>query len=1097
MGTPLSFSAACGQLGNAAYGVVSAAWRAPFTGGKLRMVTVGLPVLFVTAATGAVVYTVMTTILGAVYSKCKSGARSIGRYFENKSVRPIYPDSPQDRERNVQRRQPEIPLDQSQLTERHDSLDEVLEVPVIITPLPRNAAKERNEALLKFLDLVDRYLIDPWVIKNQKLLKKAEQTEDPFLREMIRDEGALRAWLRSIALWQLGVQWDELETKYVKMETPAPPTLKSLELQVRAAQLEEPLREALIEQLHSSEEGRVATFQHIVTTSGLPRDKQMTLMAISLQFDVIVRPEPVDEHAQSAATEKIRTNFAMIMHHGMATSMTHTSVMIEGWMAVIEQMSSHSPRLAPQEDRHEPPRVSEYLLASHMETAVEGLVKKTSAVLSGELSTNYLLPLWEKQQGEWERSIGEALGKEGVEESSAAHRLVDRFMNDPKMTEADFLLAADSYGLSTALTSKIAFFRSIRMMQAKNDALVGTIKTLPASLLLQVESVFTGTLHKSAKMMSEINLRTTVPRVVDYALDLLRCCRAMQAVRDQAVVEAEEFEMVDERAERLEATPLMLALAKGKQQGQAEAVQNLCIRIPEPLVTGPAVIERLGSRAHKAVRLSQPEIQERTWIHTTKERLEGLLRVKAAEYTQEPEGQWLATLLKSKPNGSGGTSLIGSLLSLQNKLWKLLPGSESIAKILVMGVQTFIEEEACDAVQKQLNELTSTGFLSATIGKTLVKGLIDQSKDHRAWRENLPLLQQAYAFLQPEEQKSVLKHLSAQFSDTRVFEKRRSDLMTPPSNSTDQNQEIARMKHAEGILTQSLIAITKAYKELKKDEAGNRAEIASLKEAYGKIKRERDLKQFARIKGLVIHVADVKLEKKLNFSGGGSLKQIILAVIHEVYTLLSYQEVVKHWIFTIVDLLLDELEEATSPRRPLPHQALDHEEEVGHSHETPSMLDFIPVEQRRTLLNELCGLMHKSSEQEASGWFNVGAWMKTGASAASRWVPDTIWGYIETAYKNDLRITPPQLTGLALEKFEAFATDPSGLADSVIQALVENVADPRPEEFVRAQEEFLTRSFVDLSSMGRRDEYESKSDERRDGASSSNGLGRRDSQEDL
>ena len=633
------------------------------------------------------------------------------------------------------------------------------------------------------------------------------------------------------------------------------------------------------------------------------------------------------------------------------------------------------------------------------------------------------------------------------------------------MTEADFLLAADSYGLSTALTSKIAFFRSIRMMQAKGEALVGTIKTLPASLLLQVESVFTSTLHKSAKMVSEINLETTVPRVVNYALDLLGCCRAMQEVRDQQVLEARDaFEVVrHERHDLEEATPLMLALGKGGQDAQAQEVQVLCLNIPEPIVTGQGVIDRLGPRAHKAVRLSQPEIQERTWIHTTKERLEGLLRVKAAEYTREPEGQWLATLLKSKPNGSGGTSLIGSLLSLQNKLWKLIPGAESLAKILVMGVQTFVEEEACEGVQKQLNELTSTGFLSATIGKTLVKGLIDQSKDPRAWRENLPLLQQAYAFLLPEEQKSVLKHLSTQFRESGAFEKCQSELTAPPRNSREQNEAIARMKHEEGILAQSLETITKAYKVLKKDEAGNREEIASLREAYGKIKREKDLKQFERIKGLVIHVADVKLEEKLNFTGGGSLKQIILAVIHEVYTLLSYQEVVKHWIFTIVDLLLDELEEATSPRRPLPHQALDHEEEVGHSHETPSMLDFIPVEQRRTLLNELCGLMHKSSEQEASGWFNVGAWMKTGASAASRWVPDTIWGYIETAYKDDLRITPHELTGLALQKFEAFATDPSGLADSVIQALVESVADPRPEEYVRAQEEFLTRSFIDLS----------------------------------
>ena len=674
MSAPLSFSAACSQLVNAGCGVVSAAWRAPFTGGKLRMVTVGIPVLFATAGAGAAIYAVMRSMFSAVYSNATSYAQ---RFFQSRNVIPIYPSAPrQDSKREIPRAQVKIPPGHSQ--EDSDRVDEVPKF-FVPEPLPQNAAEERNNALLKFLDLIDKYLIEPWILNNEKLLTKAKETEDPFLNEMMNDRVALKAWLRSIALWGLGEQWDQIETKYVKMETPALPTLQSLELQVQAAQLEKGLCGALIQQLQSEEEGRVAVFQEIVTRSSLPHEKKWHLMGIWLQFDAIVRQEPEDLHAKASATEKIRSDFATIMHHGMAISMTQISVMIKGWMAVIQKISPPSPRLVPKGERQVSVRAPDNVLFSFVEATVDRIVKETSTILSSELSEKYLLPLWGKQQREWERSIAEELGKEGLQDGQSAYELVNRFMNNPEMTEENFLLAADSYGLSTSLTSNIAFFRSIRIMQTKDRALAETIKTLPRSLFVQIESILTGTLHKSTKMMSEINLKTTVPRIVDYALGLLGCCRAMQSLRDEA---GEPKEVVYEPGED---SPLMKALTKGGQSEEAEAVQVSCSAIPERVVTGQAVIDRLGS-AHKAVRLSQPEIQERTWIHTTKERLEGLLRIKAAEYAREPEGQWLATLLKSRPNENGGTSLIGSLLSLQNKLWKLIPGTESLTRVKRGGI---------------------------------------------------------------------------------------------------------------------------------------------------------------------------------------------------------------------------------------------------------------------------------------------------------------------------------------------------------------------------------------------------------------------------
>ena len=1014
------------------------------------MVVVGLPVLFATAAVGAFTYAIMKTILDAAYIRCQRGARSFAEYWRPKNVVPLVPtrnDPTRERRKELNKQRPQISLNRSQDSEDAKSPDRV-EL-AISAPIPKNAAEERNKSLLKFLALFDTYLIDPWIIKNEKLLQKAKGTEDPFLQQMIGDQKALKDLLRSIALWQLSQQWDVLEAKFVKMETPEPPTLQSLKLQVETLQLPPPISQTLVELIESESNEKVAKFQEEVTKSGLPNQQKLNLMSISLQINTIISQAPIDEKLQANETEELRKKFATIMHNGMATSLTQIALIIEGWVTVIQQTASkpprpHSPQAVKKEEETDSEDVCE---ASFIQSDVERIVRGTSEVLSRELSKHYFLPLWKKQQKEWEDSLSKRLGEEEVTVGDSSDRLANSFMRS-ELTEEEFLLNSSSYKFSTALTANIAFFRAIRIIQSKDESLEQTIKALPSSLFLQLEPILESTLYKSRKMMSEINLETTVPRVVNYAIDLLECCRAMQSVRGQNPQHPYgEEASYDEEPVPEDNRFLITALEKGKQSENAALVRQHFLEIPDAVVTGQAVIEELGIKAHKAVRLNRPEIQERTWIHTTKERLEGLLRVKAADYTQELESQWLITLFKSKPNGNGESNLLVSLLSLQNKLWKLLPGSESFVKILMKGVQAFIEEEACEGVQNELNKLTSTGFLSSTIGVTVVKGLVDQSKDANVWKENLPLLQQAYTFLQPEEKKLILNHLNAQFSvegGGAIIKKRKQQLETPPSNSEEKNLAIKQMKQEEESLSQSLSIIKAAYYELKKDEASYQAEINSLEEAYDKIKREKDLKSFARIKGLVIFVADDFLSKKLVFSGGSHLKEIILAVIHEAYTLLSYQEVVKHWIFTIVDLLLDELEEAASSKPTSFLAGLD-EDETGPS-ETPSILDFIPAQTQQTLLNKLCELMDTSSKQEASGWFNVGSWMKTGARAVTSWAPGTIWGYIEQAFKEDLRKTPQQLTDIAFEKLEKFAVDPQGLSDSVIQSLVETVADPRLEQ---------------------------------------------------
>lgn len=1062
MSAPLSFTAACSQLGNAAYNVVSAAWKASFSGGKVRIITVGFPVLFVTAGTGAAVFAVMTTVLGAAYRRCRNGARSAANYFRQRTITPIYPPRERAEEsQRPQRPQHPIPTGSSQRPGQSESVEEVHE-PVVPAPLPPNAAEERNKALLNFLEFIDRYLIDPWVINNEKLLQKSGQTDDPSLKAFAEDKAALKSLLRAITLWQLSVQWEELEAKFVKMETPAPPTLKSIEQQLRAMGLEAGLEDRLIEPVQAEGDGRVEAFRREIDASGLPQSKKLSLMGISLQLHAVTHLAPADTDAQGAEINQIRQNFATIMHHGMATSFTQVSLMVEGWMTVIQQISSSPPATPPCAEREEPPRrAAEDSASDTVPTVIRGTVKETLAVLSGDLSSKYLEPLWKKQQEEWKESVAQGLGNERIQKKSAPHMLASKFISSESSEEA-FLTSQDSHGFSTPLTANIAFFRAIQIMQKKEAPLQKTINTLPASLLAQLEPLLVGTLHKSAQAVSEIKLETAVPRVVDYAIDLLRCCEAMQKARSEADDLSDEHWIIPHDEDPGTVTPLEAALVKGSQSDHAEGIRRIELGIYDPLFTGQSVIQKLGLKAHKAVRFKHPEIQERTWIHTTKERIEGLLRVTATEYAQEPEGNWLATLLKAKPSENGGKSLIGSLLSLQNKLWTLIPGMENMTKILLMGVKTFAEESACETVQQQLNALTSTGFLSATIGTTVVKGLIvDRSKEPSKWTANLPLLQNAYAFLQPDEQESVLKHLSALCPDAQTFERCQHELVSPPPLAdASLNVKIMEMKQAEATFTEPLEVLAKAYKELKADEAANQDELACLQEAYDKIKREKDLKQFERIKGLALHVADHFLDKKLaHRTGGASLKPLLLAVIHETYTLLSYQEVVKHWIFTIVDLLLDELEEATAPQAAL-QPLSDEEEETDISPQTPSILEYIPTEKQKILLGELCKLMDTSTEQEAKGWLNAASWIKSTAHAVTSWAPGKVWGYIEGAFKDSLRVTPRDLTGKAIEKFRAFATIPTGLSDTVIQALSEKVADPRPREVLQERRTTLERTLT-------------------------------------
>ncbi len=78
-----------------------------------------------------------------------------------------------------------------------------------------------------------------------------------------------------------------------------------------------------------------------------------------------------------------------------------------------------------------------------------------------------------------------------------------------------------------------------------------------------------------------------------------------------------------------------------------------------------------------------------------------------------------------------------------------------------MGVESAFESKGIDIAQKTLNDYTSTGDLSSLIGVKVVKKLI--TKDKAKWSKNLPVLQEAYQYLHPEEKKIIDKHLKVVF----------------------------------------------------------------------------------------------------------------------------------------------------------------------------------------------------------------------------------------------------------------------------------------------------------------------------------------------
>ncbi len=956
----IKFNAALKQFGHASLDLAWETLKYPFSGDWKRMVVTGLPLLFVTAGTGAVIYTVMTRSLRAVGDAFSSVSNKFFNFFSWRTVNPNPPHNPRpSRVFNQVVRQPSP-----------EAVPQAQDLPPL-EPLPVDAAEQRNKALIKFSILVEKYVIDP-LMEKKELYAGIQCTPQE-----------LKSWLMSVSLWRLGLVWEDLEKQYIHMKM-APVQTKET-IVAEAKRLNKDIGKVFEDNMGHQ------TIWDAIDKSPITHKQKITFLGLLMQLEAIAKGAGVQEESKKADENEIRKKFALSMHSGMANTMTHMGDIIEGWLAVMNK-----------------PKISLTLFppgspsAEHLEeNPLSGLVKDVSTQIKHELTTKYLLPVWKKKCAEWNQSVAQGLGE-------VNHTLFEQYMNG-EISETQLLENQQSYPLSTTLTSTLFFMKAFRMLGKDMGRFEKSTEYLLETVFAQLTPTVSDTLSKVADTLTQINFETTVPKVVDYFIALLDSFKTMQVVGDNSA---------DLNRSVLPGDGFIEAMKRAGVEGKdLENIQSLHLGTQNQ-VSGRKIVKRFPEgKIHKVVlRSFESSIPEQGWIRESKERLRTVLLMRAEKYSQE-EGTWLSRLLRSSGTGQPA-NLMSLFLSYSNKV-REIPAFDGIMTFLLSGVEAVLEKQAIHSAQEALNEYTSTGVLSTTIIISVVKGLI--AKEDAQWNKNLPLLQQTFGFLQKEEQETVLKHLAA-ICDVQTFEARKQAIEgAKPMPSLEEEQ-----KYQSAINTISA-ALTQMDEE-------NYELVAETLERY---KRAKELKQFERMRTVVTLVANQYLgEEVFNFKGGDVLKSIALKIIHEGLNLLACQELVKHWIFTIVDLLIEELEENS------------HSEEVSQSiiaEKPQSLLDLIPTEKKDKLLYSITGLM--SDAQKDTSWFSIQNMAISGAiKIVNNILPqNTLWSYVYML-NDKLTISPVQLKDKVISMVGDYGKKPDGLSASIIESLTEYVADPREEK---------------------------------------------------
>ncbi len=987
MSNNIDVKSAAAQFTKASLDLAYATLHYPLTGSWKRLVIAGPVVLLLASGTGALVYSVTIGIFRGVLSGIYKGSQSVyNTCFRGHPGPRVQPQPP---------RPFNFPLPPPQPPVAANAQPAPAAPAQILPPPQEEIAKMRNEALLKLLPHIEKYALDP--------LMQRKEIQDLCSQEK------LKQWLHSMTLCLLGLTWDKLETQYVQFRNPPLETVDSIIEQVKKMN---PAMGALFEQKKTLE-----NYKEILVAigdSGLPISDKMALTAFYYSLDAILNKSG-DEVTQR--DDKIKINRAYFAKYlsASAYSLQHITEAVEVWVKALKE-----PQPAPVSDESAVASPQ----AQPIESDLSAKVAEVKETLKTELTNQYLIPLWNSKSEE----RYQAVLTEAPEES---RQLCQDYIYGT-VTEKYFLEHAQSFKLSTSLTSKIFFMRAVFVMGNDEEALRQSTQAIIESVFVQLQPTLTEALNKASNAISQIPLQKVVPPMMDQVIQILQCCKILQGLyknpntlEDSFIVSpapsdvnndnnAPQDDFVMAGGSLLENIITVVQQAKGDAFDYENLRELFSGMKPHP--SGRKIVEELkenGIPIHPIVFQSFDTPQwERNWIHGTKERFKTVLRIYADKYSQR-EGSWVSRLFKSNLEAQEPT-LISKLFSIPAKLHSF-PVLEEIMSVLFMGVESAFESKGIDIAQKTLNDYTSTGDLSSLIGVKVVKKLI--TKDKAKWSKNLPVLQEAYQYLHPEEKKIIDKHLKVVFGpayDTNeitsidVSEKNSSLLASEENCKSMMNQMLA--------LLASLEKNTEAYK--------------TIVQGVQKIKREHELLKFERVRTLVTTVAEMSIDLP------EEIKQIITKTIFEAMPLLTCQELVKHWIFSIVDLLVKELEETTRPKKDTdPHDPF----------QETTLTELIPDARKSDFLASLTSLVQSDYTSLSGLGVNAAAgltWLLR--NAVTRKVDAFVWNKF-SAYV-DAKISPQIIADTVIDFLLDFGKDKNSLSDSIIDVLKEHVADPRKPE---------------------------------------------------
>lgn len=963
------FRAALQQFGYAGYQLLDATFKLPRSGDWKWKIATGLPLLLISSGIGTLIFKIMTRCLYAAGIGVVEGSRMVyRRFFETKNVRHIPP--PRNAKSLHRSTQPQSPTNESK---NLLNVVEASQPPVKKALLDVNAAKERNNALMQMLDLIDKFVIQH-LGPQKDLLKNLGYEQEQF-----------NAWIKSMVLWRLCLTWDYFEDQYLQMKAPA--VLSKEQIIVAAKQIDPSIGE-LIEKGDQEESKNPLNVIYDSTT--LTQQRKLELLALVIKLQWLSGGQLSDTSLRSEEEKESLKRFAMLMNHGMANTLTHMTSIIQGYVvALAPPQVEMLPVLPPAKSDNK----SEAAMSPLAPT-----VKGVFEALQKELTSNYLQPLWVKKFQEWNQDASSDLSE---------------FIGG-KQDEKTFLKQEASETLSTSAMADTFFLRAATSMHGDGQKIKAAINSVLKSFFDQIENTTMDLLLKSTDALDTIPFESIVPKLTDYLIKVLECCKVM---RNDTIS--------DQTGHALQQVPEELANALTQNQVfENQQLFNELYLKTSSQVSGEEMVGRFNrfneEFIHNAARRGlDSSTHEQGWIKEKLVALQTIFKLSAEKYAQM-EGSLLSRIFAASQTNQPST-LVGLLINVVQKLRKI-PALESVMAFLFSGIEATLVHKSVEAVQSSLNDLTTTSAISTFVGVTVVKGLISKEK----WHDNLPMLQQAYRFLRPEERKGIDKSLESLFSTE--WGARQHDLTELKNSQLD--TQIDEMIKLEDKYQELIESISKKILDLSKNPEKNE-DVTVLTDACQKLKRQKELEQFARIRTLVLFVAEKELAKVEKLPSVA--KEIALRGVHDAMNLLTSQEIIKHWIFTITDLLLDELQEVRTSREISSKRVI----------KNYTLLGLILPEKKDALAKAITSMMSAANQDQ--GYLSIAAWGAWFSNKVVQWSPTVVTQHIDTLIQessfNTFNSSDPKEK--FLKSLEGFGRDPHGLSEVVIQLLRQHVADPQ------------------------------------------------------